>query len=145
MNMPSDLLRALEALAIGILTLLTLSNYPVTKATPEEPAPQVLQVATTTAPSPETKLKSAPQEKIYVLLAAATSSVESLMQAKRSEGKLAYVSREYPTLGSFLESIDGHKNGNGQYWMLYINGNPSSTGMSQTVVIPGDYIEWRYE
>ncbi len=27
-----------------------------------------------------------------------------------------------------LALLDGHKNGNGQYWMLYINGNPSSTG-----------------
>ena len=81
----------------------------------------------------------------HVIVADTAGSVESLMQEKYSSGSLTYTSRAYPTLGSFLESIDGLKNQNGFYWMLYVNGSSSSVGMSHANVIPGDRIEWRYE
>lgn len=81
----------------------------------------------------------------HALIADTAGSVESIMQERHSSGSLTYTSRTYPTLGSFLESIDGLKNQNGFYWMLYINGSSSSVGMSQANVVPGDRIEWRYE
>ncbi len=85
------------------------------------------------------------ETRVYAFLASATSSVETAMQAKRAEASLSYETRDYPTLGSFLESINGVRNANGAYWMLYVNGARSSVGMSQAVVVSGDRIEWRYE
>lgn len=81
----------------------------------------------------------------HALTADTAGSVESLMQERHSSGSLTYTSRAYPTLGSFLESIDGLKNQDGFYWMLYINGSSASVGMSHAQVVPGDRIEWRYE
>lgn len=81
----------------------------------------------------------------YTFIAEATGTVESLMQTQRALGSLTFTSKEYPTLGSFLESLQGTKNGNGKYWMLYINGSLSSVGMSHADVVPGDRIEWHYE
>ena len=81
----------------------------------------------------------------HALIAETAGSVESLMQERHSNGSLTYTSRAYPTLGSFLESIDGLKNQDGFYWMLYINGSSASVGMSHAQVVPGDRIEWRYE
>lgn len=91
------------------------------------------------------EIASATPARTHVLIADTTGSVESLMQGKLSSGSLMYTSRAYPTLGSFLESIDGLKNQNGFYWMLYINGSSASVGMSHAQVVPGDRIEWRYE
>lgn len=90
------------------------------------------------AASPETAYS-------YTFVADSTGTVESLMQEKQADGSFSYTSRSYPTLGSFLESVGSVKNGNGTYWMLYINGALSSQGMSQAEVMPGDRIEWRYE
>lgn len=81
----------------------------------------------------------------YAFVADSAGTVESLMQEKRADGSFTYTSRPYPTLGSFLESVGGIRNGNGTYWMLYINGALSSQGMSQAAIVPGDRIEWRYE
>ena len=87
---------------------------------------------------------SAPQ-RTHVFVADTSGTLESVMQERRTDGLLTYTSRLYPTLGSFIESIGGLKNEGGSYWMLYINGTLSSTGVSQTKVERGDHIEWRYE
>ncbi len=81
----------------------------------------------------------------YTFVAAASGTVESLMKVKQTDGSLTYTSKEYPTLGSFLESIGDVKNQNGAYWILYINGVRASVGMSNASVVPGDTITWRYE
>lgn len=81
----------------------------------------------------------------YTITAPIAGTVESVMLAERSLQAVTFETRNYPTLGSFLESINGLRNGNGMYWMLYINNTRSSVGMSGATVVPGDRIEWRYE
>lgn len=84
-------------------------------------------------------------ERSHIFVAETSGTLESIMQERRTNGLLTYTSKLYPSLGSFVESIDGRNNGGGSYWMLYINGTLSSTGVSQTQVERGDHIEWRYE
>ena len=50
-----------------------------------------------------------------------------------------------PGMGAFVESINGQRNTNGFYWILYVNGTSSPTGASQTLVHANDSLEWRYE
>lgn len=84
-------------------------------------------------------------QRSHVFVTDTGGTLESVMQERRTNGLLIYTSKLYPTLGSFVESIGGLKNEGGSYWMLYINGTFSSTGVSQTKVEQGDHIEWRYE
>ena len=58
---------------------------------------------------------------------------------------IVYTSKQYPTMGSFLESLQGIRNANGKYWMLSINGTVSPVGMSQAQVTKGDTVVWTYE
>lgn len=81
----------------------------------------------------------------YTITAPVAGTVESVMLAERSLQSVTFDTRNYPTLGSFLESINGLRNGNGMYWMLYINDTRSSVGMTAATVVSGDRIEWRYE
>ncbi|MEK9160435.1 MAG: DUF4430 domain-containing protein [Patescibacteria group bacterium] len=113
--------------------------------TTETPTPDTTAVPTEEHAPKEISSPTPAQLDTYAFVADATGTVELLMLQKRDEGLLTYVSRTYPTLGSFVESIQGHKNEGGSYWMLYINDSFSSVGMSQATVIPGDRIEWRYE
>jgi hypothetical protein len=71
-------------------------------------------------------------------------SVLTAMQEATKNG-LVFSGREYPSLGFFVETINGKTTGNGYYWFLYINDESSSHGASQTLVRPGDEIEWRYK
>ena len=101
-------------------------------ANEEKPAEAKLAVASTSPHS-------------HTFIAETAGTLESVMQERREDGSLIYTSKLYPTLGSFVESIGGLKNAGGSYWMLYINGSLSSSGMSQAMVKRGDRIEWRYE
>ncbi len=67
------------------------------------------------------------------------------MQGLASSGTLSFSGREFPSLGFFVESIDGVSNAGGKYWILYHNGAQSQIGASNATISPGDVIEWRYE
>lgn len=130
---------------LGIFALFALQPREVTAPTA---APLVSSRYEETAPTqtaPTSPSVIVTEARVYTFTAMATSSVESLMQAERAERSFSYETKNYPTLGSFLESINGVRNASGMYWMLYINGARTSVGMSQAVVVPGDRVEWRYE
>lgn len=80
----------------------------------------------------------------YVDVLPEGSTVLEAMEHLRSEG-FTFEGREYPSLGFFVESINGKKASSGYYWIFYMNGKQSGTGISQTPVSGGDTIEWRLE
>lgn len=107
----------------------------------EESVPSLAEQSTSATPhtSPSTAIES------FSFFAKTDGTVEALMQRMHESAEITYVSKEYPTLGSFLESLQGIRNANGKYWMLSINGIRSSVGMSQAEVVAGDTIVWTYE
>ncbi len=92
--------------------------------------------------NPVTEQLAEPPLTIVTFIAQADGTVESLMQQRAD---ITYTSKQYPTMGSFLESLQGVRNANGKYWMLTINGTVSPVGMSQAQVTKGDTIVWTYE
>lgn len=44
-------------------------------------------------------------------------------------------------LGVFVESINGHSGGDGEWWQFWVNGEYQMSGMSSVIVNPGDIIE----
>ena len=67
------------------------------------------------------------------------------MRALAAASTFTFTGRDYPGLGFFVDSINGKKNADGMYWILYVNGIVAPTGVSATVVHAGDTIEWKYE
>lgn len=146
-------MRARLLVLAGVLVLVLLGSVVLmrqdTKPVPNTmSAPSVLLEPQTAASQPE-EIQAASFEiassRVYEFSATAIGTVESLMQDQRNTGTLVYESSQHPMLGSFIESINGRKNGDGAFWMLYINGTLSSRGMSSATVVPGDRIEWRHE
>ena len=82
-------------------------------------------------------------ERYQITAREGTSALEA-MRAARDSG-LAFDGKEFPGLGFFVESINGRRNADGYYWILYVNGTSSQTGASQTLLKNGDRIEWKYE
>jgi hypothetical protein len=81
----------------------------------------------------------------YGAYIAENESVLDVMRQLAASQNFAFTGREYPSLGFFVESINGKKNADGAYWFLYVNGTSSDTGASQTMLHAGDVVEWRYE
>ncbi len=71
-------------------------------------------------------------------------TVLDAMRSLASDG-LAFTGKDYPSLGFFVESVNGKKASGGYYWILYVNGKSSDTGASQTRLSAGDTVEWRFE
>ena len=84
-------------------------------------------------------------EAAYPLSALAGETVLDAMRALASSSAFAFTGREYPGLGFFVESIGGKRNGDGKYWVFYVNGVSAAMGVSATRLQAGDLIEWKYE
>jgi hypothetical protein len=109
----------------------------LTTATLKESAPELLS-ATLQTPERIYNLKFQP----------GTTLLEAMRQlTARSEQPFMFSGREYPSLGFFVEKINGKKNDppNGKYWIYYINGQSAQTGISNYQIRQNDIIEWKYE
>jgi hypothetical protein len=81
----------------------------------------------------------------YALTAPIGVTLKEAMDRLETEGGFSYESRNYSGLGAFVTAINGRTSGSGQYWILYVNGAKSSTGISATRLRQGDVIEWKLE
>lgn len=125
--------------ALGLAGFI-LFGQPLEQATLPAGTSQPLQEEVVESPVSE-QLAETPLT-VVTFIAQADGSVESLMQQRAD---IVYTSKQYPTMGSFLDSLQGVRNANGKYWMLSINGTVSPVGMSQAQVSKGDTIVWTYE
>ena len=81
----------------------------------------------------------------YTAFAPVGSTVLDAMRIPSSTSDFTFTGKDYPSLGFFVESINGQKAESGYSWILYVNGKLSGTGASQTTLKTGDTVEWRYE
>lgn len=84
-------------------------------------------------------------EKTYSVDITAGETVINVMRTLASTTDFTYTSRDYPGLGTFVDSITGIKNTSGKYWIMYVNGTLATNGVSATTLKMGDVIEWKYE
>jgi|SRR3989338_6196392 len=128
-----------------------------TAGTVSEPTPSVVrqtQTITTasaatstpvTVPTPALNTTLSVAGSLYTAFAPAGSTVIDAMRVLASTTGFSFSGKDYPSLGFFVESINGQKAESGYNWILYVNGKLSGTGASQTTLETGDAIEWRYE
>ena len=81
---------------------------------------------------------------LYEILAS-DGTVLQAMQTLASTTNFVFTGKNHPSLGFFVESINGKKNADGFYWILYVNGRASDLGISQAKIRADDQIEWKYE
>jgi hypothetical protein len=128
----------LASIAASLTAILAVLNG-MHHATSTPQPPVVMAVATTTA--------SATQ----LIVGTSTYRIQgqgTLIDAMRelsSTTSFRYTARDYPGLGSFVESINGVRPSAGYYWIVYRAGKKASVGASSIVLHPGDVVEWRYE
>ncbi len=134
-----------------------LENAPITKSTevvspkievkPQSPArvhatPPPFKPATT---SEQPEIPAHSDATSYVIPVHASGSVLDAMRAFASTTSFRFEGRDYPSLGFFVESINGKKPAGGFVWIFYVNGVKSGKGVSSMHVTPDDNVEWKYE
>lgn len=113
--------------------------------TDQQPAPPAKSSATPEVKPQEIEIALSVEDKRYTVPIQKGSTVLDVMSALRSTAQFSFSGREFPSLGFFVEEINGKKNTDGYYWILYVNGKPSNTGVSQTFLSENDSVEWKYE
>lgn len=53
--------------------------------------------------------------------------------------------KEYPSMGIFVNEINGIKGEPGKYWIYYVNGVEASVSVSKYILKEGDVISWKQE
>ena len=133
---------AASPVAHGNPQVIPVESAGFSSATTKKSVPQTETSPTkiTTAP-PQTEQK----KNSYIFAAKRSETVLDAMRDYSSFTQFDFKTKEFPGLGVMIEEINGLKNGDGYYWILYINGKDSAKGASAAQVQSGDTIEWKYE
>lgn len=70
-------------------------------------------------------------------------TVEAAMQKARSKG-FSYSARQFGGMGTYVEAINGTKEGGGLYWVFYVNNTPAVQGISTYTLEDGDEVLWKF-
>ncbi len=70
-------------------------------------------------------------------------AMKTLQDTKKSN--FSFHSRDYSSLGSFVDEINGVKGTPGKYWIYYINNKKASLGISKYILKTEDHISWKQE
>lgn len=115
------------------------------KSSQEMPRTQNVQTEASSPAQAQTQAALIVPEHRYPVSLDGEKTVLGAMQELSSSGAFTFDGKEFPSLGFFVESINGVRNAGGKYWMLYRNGAQSQVGVSRASISPGDVIEWKYE
>jgi hypothetical protein len=71
------------------------------------------------------------------------SSVFDFMEKiKKENNNFDFKYKEYPSLGIFVNGINGVDGGGGKYWIYFVNKKEASVGVSNYILREGDIINW---
>ena len=85
-------------------------------------------------------------DKSYDVSVKEGDTVFGMMNRLKSENNnFDFKYKEYPSLGVYINEINGIKEGNGKYWIYYVNGKEAEIGISKFKVSNGDIINWKLE
>src|SRR3989344_4494765 len=139
-----------EFLSPAVVTTTTAGTVPTATPLAVQQTQTKISVRATTSvtdtiPTPAPNVTFSVAGSSYTAFAPAGSTVIDAMKILASTTGFSFNGKDYPSLGFFVDSINGKKAGSGYNWILYVNGKLSGTGASQTTLKAGDAIEWRYE
>lgn len=73
------------------------------------------------------------------------NTVFDVMNKIKKENNFDFKYKEYPSLGVFVNEINGVGSKDGKYWIYYVNDKEAEVGISKYVLKEGDLISWRLE
>jgi hypothetical protein len=133
-SVPAEIASTTEATTTGGTVPAARSSSTAAKAASNSPA-------ITAKPATATLIVDGTE---FALHAAEGSTLQEAMDGLQNEGAFTYSYKEYAGIGALVTSIQGRA-GMNEYWILYVNGKQSDTGISSTHIRSGDVIEWKLE
>lgn len=84
-------------------------------------------------------------DKKYTAQVGQGDSVYKIMKnlQNNKENNFSFNYKEYPSLGIFVDEINGIKGGIGKYWIYYVNDKEPPVGVSKYILKEGDIINWK--
>lgn len=87
------------------------------------------------------------QDKKYEIEIKEGATVYDAMKSIESvkENNFSFKTKEYGSLGIFIDGINGIMGESGKYWIYYVNDKEASVSVSKYVLKSGDIINWKRE
>jgi len=82
---------------------------------------------------------------IRIPILAPSTVLDAMHAYAATSSTFTFGGKEHIGLGFFVSEINGKREGDGYYWILYLNGKTADLGASQLTVKPIDIVEWRFE
>lgn len=83
---------------------------------------------------------------VIELEANSTSTAFALLKQMASTSGWAIKSKNYESMGVFIEAIGDKENGqNNSFWLYYVNGEMPMEAADKYLLKPGDKVEFRFE
>ncbi len=112
-------------------------------ATAPTVSPQPFLDSPTPTDRPTVLAESTVSPVVQQLTLIATMSGQTVEGLLTSSAQVEF--QDFGTVGKFVKSINGLASDDHSYWALYVNGEYSQTGVSQTVLRTGDVVDFVYE
>ncbi len=124
----------LALVAIAIVS----NNYSTNK---ENSPPQIIKEVSTLSATIQIENEDSLTTKIKE-----ESTVLDLMKKLKEKERLTFESKNFGSgLGEYIESINGKKSTDKEFWIYYINNKKATVGVSTYKLQPNDIITWKYE
>lgn len=120
-----------------VLILLGIVDLPKIFTKPVQPG--------TTGHAVEEKATLQIQDHVYEVNFQFGDSVYEAMKRLAQTQEFSFQAKSFSGLGYYIEKINREKEGNGEYWVYYVNNCKPSVGISEYKLKPGDKILWRKE
>jgi len=125
------------------------TNQPATNRDPISQTDNLTVQQSNSLITPEESLsiKMIVGDKTYETHIAPDKTVYDLMQKLATTQDLQFSAKDYPALGKYVEEISGMKENKqkGIYWLLFVNGQSASVGISNRIIQSNDIISWKYD
>ena len=73
------------------------------------------------------------------------SVYQAMNNLTKEDNNFSFKTKEYPSLGIFVNEINGVSSIAGNYWIYYVNKKEASVGVSKYILKSGDVIDWKQE
>lgn len=93
-------------------------------------------------PSPQPTVVTTPSDQLQPITLEATQSGQTALELLEENHQIE--SKQYD-FGIFIESIDGLKGDDQNYWAFYVNDEYAQQGADQTTLEAGDVVTFKYQ
>jgi hypothetical protein len=152
-RIPSEAKVPPVATIVATTTGMSVTEGVVTDTPPQHTPVVVERVGTSSSvtasgahiPVSQTEIVHVNESRVRIPVLAEGTVLDAMRAYETVSDTFSYAGKEHPGIGFYVQEVNGTQEGEGYYWILYVNGKTADMGASKQKVTPRDVLEWRFQ